>query len=127
MNDSLPILVVGTLVACAVGVYLWSLYRRISQRGGVAGVLVGADVERTVDRVEAYSPGMSSGEMRVHRFSGAPPERSVGLELVLRTPASYDSMTAGMSPQQARKLAAMIRRGLGEATVRSYESGRDRR
>lgn len=116
MNDNLPILIVGTLAACAVMVYLVSLYRRIRRRGGVAGVLVGSDIERTIDRVEAHGSGMSSGEMRVHCFVDAPPDRAVGLELVLRTAASYNSMTAGLSAAQARDLATMLRRGLGEAT-----------
>jgi len=114
MNDSLPIIIVGVLVGCALLVYLVSLFRRIRQRGGVAGVLVGADIGRTLDSVEAYSPGMSSGEMRVHRFADAPVDREVGLELVLRTVGSYQSMTAGLSRQQARELAGLIRRGLGE-------------
>lgn len=116
MNENLPILVVGTLVVCAVVIYLVSLYRRIRRRGGVAGVLVGSDIERTIDRVEAHSSGMSSAEMRVHSFADAPPDRVLGLELVLRTPASYNSMTAGLSAEQARDLATMLRRGLGEAT-----------
>ncbi len=116
MNGNLPLLIVGTLAACAVVVYLVSLYRRIRRRGGVAGVLAGSDIERTIDRVEAHGSGMSSGEMRVHRFADAPSGHAVGLELVLRTPASYNSMTAGLSPTQARELAAMLRRGLGETT-----------
>ena len=118
MDENLPILIVGTLAACAVVVYLASLYRRVRRRGGVAGVLAGADIERTIDRVEAHSSGMSSAEMRVHRFADAPPDRAVGLELVLRTPASYNSMTAGLSAAQARDLATMLRRGLGESTER---------
>lgn len=127
MNNNLPMLVVGTLAACAVVVYLVSLYRRIRRRGGVAGVLVGSDIERTIDRVEAHGSGMSSGEMRIHRFADAPPDRAVGLELVLRTPASYNSMTAGLSAAQARDLAIMLRRGLGEATEqpRSRRPARD--
>lgn len=118
MNDNLPILVVGALAACAVVVYLVSLYRRIRRRGGVAGVLVGSDIERTVDRVEAHASGMSSGEMRVHRFADASADRAVGLELVLRTAASYSSMTAGLSTAQAHDLATLLRRGLGEVTER---------
>lgn len=115
MNDSLPIAIVGVLVGCTVLVYCISLFRRIRQRGGVAGVLVGEDIARTIDSVEVYSTGMSSGEMRVHRFADASADRDVGLELVLRTVGSYQSMTAGLSRQQARELAVMIRRGLGEA------------
>lgn len=114
MNDLLPIAVIGGLIGCALLVYCVSLFRRIRQRGGVAGVLVGEDIARTIDRVEAHATGMSSGEMRVHRFAGASSDRDVGLELVLRTVGSYQSMTAGLSRQQARELAAMIRRGLGE-------------
>ncbi len=114
MNDSLPIIVIAVPVACAVGYWFWSLYWRSRQRGGMAGVLVGADIERTVDRVDAYSQGMSSGEMRVHQFAQAPADRVVGLELVLRTSLSYDAMTAGLSSAQARELAWLIRRGLGE-------------
>lgn len=122
MNDSLPIMIVSVLAGCAVLVYCVSLFRRIRQRGGVAGVLVGADIERTVDNVEAHSPGMTSGEMRVHRFAGAAADRNVGLELVLRTMASYQSMTAGLSRQQARELAVMIRRGLGETVEAPVQS-----
>lgn len=119
MNDGLPILIVGVLVICAFGVYLFSLYRRVRQRGGMAGLLVGADIERTVDSVDAYSSGMSSGEMRVHRFANAPADRSIGLELVLRTRASYSAMTAGLSAAQARQLANLLRRACGDAPVRS--------
>lgn len=119
MSDNLPIVIILAVMACAVAAWLWSLYRRIRRRGGVAGVLVGSDIERTVDHVEAHSPGMSSGEMRVHRFADAPSDRTVGLELVLRTRASYSSMTAGLSAAQARDLATLIRRGIGEAAEAS--------
>lgn len=119
MSDELPIIIMGTLMVCAVGIYLWSLCRRIGQRGGVAGVLVGADIERTVDRVDAYSPGRTSGEMRVHLFTDAPSDSTVGLELMLRTAASYSSMTAGLSAAQARELANLLRRGIGETPVRT--------
>lgn len=114
MSDLVPILIVGLLALCATAFYLFSLYRRVRQRGGMAGVLVGADIERTVDRVDAYGSGMSSGEMRVHRFANAPAERSVGLELILRTGASYSAMTAGLSAVQARQLANLLRRGCGD-------------
>ncbi len=118
MNEDLPLAVVGALAAIALMIYLVSLYRRIRRRGGVAGVLVGADIERTIDSVEAHASGMSSGEMRVHRFADAPPDRTIGVELVLQTAASYSSMTAGMSREQALDLAAMLRRGIGEAAER---------
>ncbi len=120
MSDGLPIVIVGLLVICAFAFYLFSLYRRVRQRGGMAGVLVGADIERTIDRVDAYSSGMSSGEMRVHRFANAPADRSIGLELMLRTRASYSAMTAGLSVTQARELANLLRRGIGEAPVRAH-------
>jgi|AntRauTorcE11898_2_1112593.scaffolds.fasta_scaffold00374_14 hypothetical protein len=58
MNDVLPIAIVGGLAAIAALVYVTSLVRRIRSRGGVAGVLVGADIERTLERVEASSPGL---------------------------------------------------------------------
>jgi len=50
----------------------------------------------------------------VHRFSGGADAPDVGVELMLRTVGSYQSMTAGLSRQQARELAAMIRRGIGQ-------------
>lgn len=118
MNGDVPLAVIGALVSIAVVIYIASLYRRIRRRGGVAGVLMGADIERTVDRVEAHASGMSSGEMRVHRFADAPSDRTIGVELVLRTVAGYSSMTAGMSRKQAQDLAAILRRGIGEAVER---------
>lgn len=121
MNDSLPITIIGVLIGCAVLVYGVLLFRRIRQRGGVAGVLVGADIARTIDSVEAYSTRMSSSEMRVHRFDDTATDREVGLELVLRSVGSYQSMTAGMSRHQARLLAALIRRGLGEKSDASVQ------
>lgn len=118
MNGNVPLAIVGALATIALVIYLVSLYRRIRRRGGVAGVLVGADIERTIDSVEAHASGMSSGEMRVHRFVDAPPDRMIGVELVLRSAASYSSMTAGMSREQAVDLAAMLRRGIGEVAER---------
>lgn len=56
MGDGLPVM-------CAFAFYLFSLYLRVGQHGGMAGVLVGADIERMIGRVDAYSSGMSSGEM----------------------------------------------------------------
>lgn len=114
MNGNLPLVVVGGLAAIAAVMYLVSLYRRIHRRGGMAGVLVGADIERTIDRVGVHASGMSSGEMRVHRFADSPSDREVGVELVLRNAASYSAMTAGISRAQALELAAMLRRGIGE-------------
>jgi hypothetical protein len=118
MNGNLPLVFFGGVAAIALVTWLVSLYRRVRGRGGMAGVLVGADIERTVDRVEVHASGMSSGEMRVHRFADPPADREVGLELILRTAASYNAMTAGISREQALELAAMLRRGIGETVDR---------
>lgn len=55
----------------------------------------------------------------MHRFAKGPPDRSIGLELVLQIRASYGAMTAGVSAAQARDLANLLRRGIGEAPVRA--------
>lgn len=126
MSQQAPFLIAGGLVALAFIVFVFLQVRAIRRRGGVAGVLAGADIERTLTDVAAASSGGQAGRCRVHRFETSAPERAAGLELKLQTPLSYDSMTAALSPREARELAALLRRALGEESAPPPRRGRVR-
>ena len=128
MPSHLPVLFFVGLMVLAFAWFGWSTFRRIRRRGGVAGALADADIARTLVEVDAASPGMRHAKCRVHAFSGGGPERAVGTELMLRTVASYDSMTAALSAGEARQLAALLRQAIGEdapASPRARRPARD--
>lgn len=118
MSEQAPFVIAVALMAAAIGVFAIAQWRAIRRRGGVAGVLAGADIERTVVDVAAVSGGGPKGRCRVHRFASPAPERVVGIEIKLQTPLSYDSMTAALSPREARALADLLRGAIGEPAER---------
>ena len=117
MTESLARVLVAAgivaMVAVAVAVIAQQLLG-IRRAGSMAAALVGGRHVATLGAVDAHCTGMSSAVFRVHAFAGAGHSRSVGIELRTHNRASYSSMVAGLSREEARELASLLRRGAGE-------------
>ena len=102
MESLFPFVVVAVFAVVAV-----FLLVRMFRHGGLRGMLFGAGVRRTVGEVEGASSGLVRTRVKVHVLDGAP-ERAVGVELVVKTFASYQMMPVALSASEARRLSAHL-------------------
>ena len=68
--------------------------------------MFGGQVIRTVGTVKGKKSGMVDVELRVHVIEGKSPEEKhlVGLELVAKSPLSYQMMPCTLSSGESRRL-----------------------
>jgi hypothetical protein len=80
---------------------------RVLKFGGFKAAMFGAPIQTTVGEVAGSGPRMMTLTVKVHRLGGGT-ERSVGLELVAKSFASYQMMPVSLSSAEARKLAQLL-------------------
>jgi hypothetical protein len=84
---------------------------RFFRYGGLGGVEFGAPVMGTVGEVQPQKQGLIKSVIRVKTLgASAKRNRGVGLQLVGKSFASYDSMSFALSVDEAKQLAALLER-----------------
>lgn len=84
-----------------------SIVFRFVKFGGIRAAMFGARIERTVGEATGSSGRIMKNVIRVHVLGGGP-ERTVGLELVARSFASYQVVPVALSDSEARNLAQLL-------------------
>jgi hypothetical protein len=79
---------------------------------GFKGAFFGGAIERTVGEITLARRGILSGRLRVHRVA-ADHGHKVGLEIVYRTPLSYQMIPVTLSTDEARRLGEMLKQAIG--------------
>jgi hypothetical protein len=73
-------------------------------RFGFKGSMFGARILRTVGEVKAAGKSIGSMTIRVHLLDSTSPDRAIGVELVAKTPLSYQMLPISLSKDGARNL-----------------------
>jgi len=116
MNPSIAAVLVPTLGVLAFGsiagfaLYQWLRVRRV----GLAAALVGAEGAHELGEVDAHCGAMRWAYCRVLEFAQAGPERQIGIALRTGNRLSFNMTVAALSVDEARDLAALLRRGIGD-------------
>ena len=90
-----------------VGLILTFIFN-IFRRGGVKAAMFNAEIATTVGEVSAASPKLISQQVRVHVLDRSG-EKLVGIEIVSKSPMSYEMLPIVLSETQARALASLLR------------------
>ena len=79
---------------------------------GLKGAFFGGAIERTVGEIPLARRGILGGTLKVHCIAT---ERghNVGLEIVFRSPLSYQMIPVRLTSDEARRLSAMLLQGAG--------------
>ncbi len=97
----------GAIFIFVLGTFAYRIFRYKSIRG----MFFGAPVLSMVGEVECAKQGPVRLVIRVHELGANEMHKpGVGLELVGKSIASYDMMTATLSAHQAKALAALLER-----------------
>jgi hypothetical protein len=87
-----------------VGSFLVKMYKN----GGFKGAMFGAPIVNTVGEVSGTGSKIMGITVRVHVLGGDSPDRSVGLEFVAKSVASYQMMPVSLSAIEAKKLIGLL-------------------
>ena|SRR5579863_8238455 len=75
--------------------------------GGMKAAMFGAPIESTVGEVAGAGSGIMSVAVKVHRLDGGA-QKTVGLELVAKSVASYQMLPITLSAADAKKLIQLL-------------------
>jgi hypothetical protein len=78
--------------------------------GGFKAAMFGAKIERTIGEVFGERHGGMRAGVKVHVLTGSAGQRAVGIELVAKSPLSYQMIPITLSPSEARDLALLLQR-----------------
>ncbi len=83
----------------------------VFRRGGLKGALFNAEILGTVAEIEAIGPHVIKQVLKVHtlRRNG---NRFVGVEVVSKSVASYETLPVVLTPAQAQDLISALHRAL---------------
>lgn len=81
---------------------------RMARYGGFKAAMFGAKIEKTLGEVEGQRQTLMSLRLKVHLLEGSPSEKTVGLELVAKSVASYQMMPITLSAAEAKKLVSLL-------------------
>jgi len=81
---------------------------RIIRYGGFKAAIFGAKIERTLGEVQAQSVAGVSTTVKVHVLSSESKDRTVGIELVAKSIASYQMMPIKLTSLDAQRLASLL-------------------
>jgi hypothetical protein len=91
--------------AFVVGSFIY----RIFKNGGFKAAMFGAPIIRTVGEVSASrSSRLLNVAVKVHILGGNSPDKTVGLEFVATSFASYQMMPVSLSTVEAKKLIMLL-------------------
>jgi hypothetical protein len=101
LQNTLPFI----FFALIIGFFLF----RIIKKGGLRGALFGARIKRTVGEVEGKRQGPVGVTLKVHVLDNAPAERTVGVEIVAKSFASYQMLPITLSKDDTGKLVELLK------------------
>ena len=113
LQDLFQILFFG-IFALVVGSFIYKGLRH----GGLKGAMFGARIERTLGQVDCSGVNFGSMVLKVHKLSGGGQEKSIGIEMVAKTFASYEMMPMTLSPVEAKKLATLLENAAGSHSAK---------
>lgn len=93
--------------AAFVAFGLYFIYRMV-RHGGFRGAIFGARIARAVGEVMAEEKGPIRLSVKVHLLERDSSVKLVGLELVAKSIASYQTTPVTLSQQQALHLASLL-------------------
>ena len=85
-----------------------SMLFKALKHGGFKGAMFGAGIRKTVGEVSGNGPKLMSLSLKVHELDGEPNDKALGLELVAKSFASYQTTPITLSVTEAKKLADLI-------------------
>ena len=99
-----PFIVIG-FIALTFGSFVF----KIIKNGGFKGAMFGAPILKTLGQVSGGSSSKIIGiYVNVHVLGGNNPDRTIGLEIVAKSIASYQMMPVTLSKTEARKLITLL-------------------
>jgi ribosomal protein S28E/S33 len=81
---------------------------RIVRYGGFKGAMFGANIERTLGEVQGQSVAGSWTTVKVHVLSSESKARTVGIEVIGKSIASYQVTPIKLSSIEAQRLASLL-------------------
>ena len=94
--------------ALIVGSFLYKMHKH----GGFKAAMFGAPIERTVGEVAGGGVKLMNVGIKVHKLSGGR-DKTVGVELVAKSVASYQMMPVTLSAAEARRLITLLENATG--------------
>ena len=79
---------------------------------GFKGAFFGGAIERTVGEITLARRGILGGRLKVHRVA-AERGHKVGLEIVFRTPLSYQMIPVTLTTDEAKRLGELLTAAVG--------------
>ncbi len=110
-QDTLAAYIIIPLVLLIFG----SFIRRIIKFGGLKAALFGAKIERTIGEVSG-SKAMIKTVLKVHSLR-AESDKTVALEIVSTSLASYQMLPITLSTSETRKLIDLLETAIGDNTT----------
>lgn len=98
-------------VVLVIGTFLF----KIVKHGSLKGALFGASIGRTVGEVSSGGGMRGTTLIKVHTLQGGADDKTVGLEFVAKTVASYQMMPFSLSVAETKKLISLL-----ESAVRGH-------
>ena len=98
----------GVLFLVLFGATVLYFAYKIVRHGGWRGAVFGANVDRTVGEINVENRGPVSTVLRVHLLRRTSTERLVGIELAMKSFASYQMMPITLSFAEAQRLASLL-------------------
>lgn len=83
---------------------------RLVRNGGFKGALFGARIVYTVGEVKGASKGIMRTTLKVHVLNDNPGEHDIGIEVVIKSFASYQMIPVRLNQQEANQLAALLQK-----------------
>ncbi len=92
------------IIAFVAGSFIF----KILKHGGLKAAMFGAPIAQTLGEVEGGGVKFMSVKVRVHTLGGGSEEKSIGLEFVAKSVASYQMLPVTLSATEAKKLATLL-------------------
>jgi hypothetical protein len=105
LSKLLPLLFIVVAVVALVGI----------ARFGLKGSLFGARIAHTIGEARGARQRVGSLVLRVHVLERGSPDRAIGIEVVGRTPLSYQMLPISLSAEETRNLISMLQQAVAEA------------
>jgi hypothetical protein len=104
MNSDLFSYMPVGLAALVAGAFLF----KILKHGGFKGALFGARIEHSVGEVSGSGGKHMRSVIKVHMLQGDSADRTVGIECVIKSFASYQMVPLTLSVSEARQLISLL-------------------
>lgn len=94
----------GAVFVFVIGAFVYKAVKN----GGLRGAMFGAPIIATVGEVSASKGALVRMVVKIHKLGADTGDKTVGLELVTKSVASYQMMPISLSKAEARKLASFL-------------------